>query len=240
MQIIPAIDILGGKTVRLLKGEYQHATVYNTDPVDMVKLYLDYGLTRIHSVDLDGAKASNPINLRVLEKMALVDGAEIEWSGGLKSDISVADAFNAGAAYICGGSIAVSNPEVFENWLKVYGADKVILGADIREGHISVKGWTEDTDETIENLIDRFLPFGLNQAVVTDISRDGTLQGIDCLFYENLQKRNPSVIFTISGGVSSIKDIENAVRHGLKRVIVGKAVYENKISLAKLRDLNLK
>ena len=221
-----------------MKGEYGKVTVYNSDPVDMVKLYLDYGLTRIHAVDLDGAKTSYPVNLRILEKMAHVKGAKIEWSGGLKSDQSVIDAFNAGATYVCGGSIAALRPEIFENWLNIYGDDKVLLGADVREGHVSVKGWTEDTQETIENLVERFLPFGLSQTVVTDISRDGTLQGIDCLFYEKLQKKYPSVDFTVSGGISSIKDIEEATKHGLRKVIVGKAIYENKISLTDLQNLN--
>ena len=240
MQIIPAIDILSGKTVRLTNGEYDRVTVYESDPVDMVKRYLDHGFDRIHAVDLDGARSSSPINLRVLEKIASINGALIEWSGGLKSDDAVHDAFNAGATYICGGSIAVLNPAKFENWIKEFGSEKIILGADIRNGFIAIQGWKQETAQTVEGLIDTFVPVGLKQVIVTDISRDGTLEGINCKLYEKLQVEYPEIDFTVSGGISSAKDIEEAAAYGLRRVIVGKAIYENKISLSELESLNNK
>ncbi|MCH5227083.1 MAG: 1-(5-phosphoribosyl)-5-[(5-phosphoribosylamino)methylideneamino]imidazole-4-carboxamide isomerase [Muribaculaceae bacterium] len=239
MLIIPAIDIINGKTVRLTKGDYNLSTFYDADPVDMVKRYLDHGFNRIHSVDLDGAKASSPVNLKVLEKMASIDGAKIEWSGGIKTLQDACDARNAGASFLSVGSVAARQPELFKEMLKEYGPDFMILSADEKDGKIAVKGWTEETEFTVVQLVEKFLPSGLSQAIVTDISRDGTFSGIDVDFYRGLQDRFPEVDFTVSGGVGGIEDIERAQEAGLRRIIVGKAIYENRISLNALRQFNL-
>ncbi len=234
IEIIPAVDIIGGKCVRLSQGDYGKVTRYDASPSDMVKRFVDAGLTRIHAVDLDGARAGRPVNLRVLEEMAMVDGASIEWGGGLKKDGDLYSAFNAGAAYIVIGSVAVREPERFAGWLMEYGPDTMVLGADLRDGKVAVAGWTSDSETGIDELLERFLPDGLSQSIVTDISRDGMLQGPNFELYTGLQERYPDIIFTVSGGISSMDDIERAAELGLERVIVGKAIYEGRISLGEL------
>lgn len=238
MLIIPAIDIIGGKTVRLTKGDYSQSTFYQDDPVDMVKRYVDFGFERIHSVDLEGAKASTPVNLKILEKMASVSGARIEWSGGIKTTQDLRDVRNAGASFVSLGSLAVKNPELFREMIIAYGPEFIILSADEKDGYVAVKGWTETTRLRVAELVERFLPDGLSQAIVTDISRDGTFNGIDTDFYLKLQDSFPKVVFTVSGGIGSIGDIEKVAEAGLQRVIVGKAIYENKISLSELALFN--
>lgn len=235
--IIPAIDIIEGKTVRLTKGDYNQSTFYDADPVEMVKKFVDYGFSRIHCVDLEGAKVSEPRNLKVLEKMASVPDALIEWSGGIKSFPDLSDSINAGASFVSIGSVAVKKPELFAEMLKKYGPEIIILSADERDGKVAVKGWTESSQLSVEKLVESFIDSGLTQAIVTDISRDGTFSGIDTDYYRKLQDKFPSVIFTVSGGVSDMKDIEKAIEAGLQRIIVGKALYENRISLS---DLNSK
>lgn len=234
MLILPAIDIIGGKTVRLTKGDYNQTTFYDADPTDMVKRYADHGLFRIHSVDLDGAKSSRPLNLKELEKMASVPGAMIEWSGGIKTLQDIRDARNAGASFLSLGSVAVKNPDFFIEMLHTFGSDFIILSADAKDGNVAVKGWTEETDLKVSQLVERYMPEGLTQAIVTDISRDGTFEGIDVKMYQDLQQQFPEVVFTVSGGVGSMKDIEAAQEAGLARIIVGKAIYENRV---KLKDL---
>lgn len=237
-EIIPAIDIIDGKCVRLSKGDYNAKTVYDASPVDMVKRFLDYGFTRIHAVDLDGAKTGKPCNLGILEKMTVVPGdPRIEWGGGIKTDTDMRDCDNAGCSYAVIGSVAAKSPELFEKWLGEYGAERMILGADLRDGKVAVSGWLKDTDITIDDIISRFLPSGLSQAIVTDISRDGMLQGPAFGLYTALQEKYPEVIFTVSGGISSCADIEKCVALGLKRVIVGKALYEGHVSLPELRTI---
>lgn len=238
MLVIPAIDIIEGKTVRLTEGDYAKSTFYDASPEDMVKRYVDYGFYRIHSVDLDGAKASAPHNLRVLEKMAKIGDARIEWSGGIKKIQDVIDARNAGASYISLGSLAVKDPELFIEMLSSFGPDFIILSADAKDGRIAVKGWTENTDVTVTELVRKFLKEDLSQAIVTDISRDGTFRGIDTGFYQSLQGEFPSVDFTVSGGVADITDIEKCREADLRRVIVGKAIYEHRVTLAQLARYN--
>ena len=238
IEIIPAIDVIDGRIVRLQQGDYGKVTGYDTDPVDMVKRYADYGFKRIHVVDLDGAKNSSSVNLKALEMMANISDVNIEWGGGIKSDSALKDAFNAGASYVCAGSIAVWKPELFKNWLVNYGSERIILGADVREREIAVKGWTEMADLTIDELIDSFLPHSLSQVIVTDISRDGMLQGPNFALYEDLKEKFPQLVITVSGGISSLADIEMAEEKKLQRVIVGKAIYENKIDLKQLSKFN--
>ncbi len=231
IEIIPAIDLIDGRCVRLSQGDYDRCTQYKALPEEMVKMYADAGVKRVHVVDLDGAKASAPRNLDVLERIASLGVATIEWGGGLKNDDALRDAFNAGADYAIAGSIAVKDPEVMEKWLLKYGGEKVILGADLRDGKVSVSGWLEDSALSIDDVIGRFLPAGLSQVICTDISKDGMLSGPDTELYTSLQERYPKLIFTVSGGISSMDDIIRLDDLGLPRVIVGKAIYENRISL---------
>ena len=230
IQIIPAIDIIDGRCVRLTKGDYSLKTVYDGAPEDVALSYADCGVRRIHIVDLDGAKLSCPQNLRSLEKIASRVNCEIEWGGGIKDDRALRDVFNAGSTKAIVGSVAALKPELFELWLKRYGK-AMILGADIREGKVSVSGWQEDTPLRVEDMVERFAPFGLEEVIVTDISRDGMLQGPSDSLYTALQERYPANSFTVSGGISSMADIERLNALGLRKVIVGKAIYEKKISL---------
>lgn len=231
IEIIPAIDIIEGRCVRLSQGDYARTKVYDSSPVDMAKRYADCGVKRIHVVDLDGAKSSSPRNLKTLEKMAVGASVEIEWGGGIKSDESLRALFDYGATYAIVGSVAARTPELFAEWLRVFGGQKMVLGADVREGKVSVNGWQEDLGVTIEQLVDGFLPYGLSQVICTDISKDGMLEGPSFDLYTDLQSRYEGVDFTVSGGISSMADIERLNELRLRRVIVGKAIYENRITL---------
>ena len=231
IEIIPAIDIIEGRCVRLSQGDYERRKVYDESPVDMAKRYADCGVKRIHVVDLDGAKSSAPKNLKTLERMVIGSGVEIEWGGGIKCEESLRALFDYGAHYAIVGSVAAQQPMLFAEWLARFGGDKMVLGADVREGKVSVNGWQEDLTVTIEELIDGFLPMGLSQVICTDITKDGMLQGPSDELYVELQGRYPSVDFTVSGGISSMADIERLNEKGLRKVIVGKAIYENRITL---------
>jgi len=238
MEIIPAIDIIGGKCVRLSQGDYNARTVYDASPADMVRRFVDHGFTRIHAVDLDGAKAGRPCNLATLEKMARAsDDARLEWGGGIKSDCDMRDCVNAGCTFAVIGSVAAKQPELFAGWLERYGADMMVLGADLRDGKVAVSGWLGDTDITIDDIVGRFLPAGLTQAIVTDIARDGMLHGPSFGLYTKIQDKYPDVDFTVSGGISSVGDVEKCAELGLRRVIVGKALYEGYVTLEELEKL---
>lgn len=234
MIILPAIDIIGGRCVRLSQGDYNQQTQYEATPVDMVKQYVAHGFKRIHVVDLDGAKASSPQNLDTLSDLAAVPGAEIEWGGGIKSVEALGAVLDAGAKYAVVGSVAAKQPELFEQWLRMFGPERIVLGADVREGRVAVNGWQEDMDVTIDDLVDRFLKYGLSQVICTEISRDGMLQGPATELYVRLQKKYPEVDFTVSGGISSMADIHALKAAHLRRVIVGKAIYEGRITLDEL------
>lgn len=231
IEIIPAIDIIEGRCVRLSQGDYARTKVYDSSPVDMAKRYADCGVKRIHVVDLDGAKSSSPRNLKTLEKMAVGASVEIEWGGGIKSEESLRALFDYGATYAIVGSVAARTPELFAEWLRVFGGQKMVLGADVRDSKVSVNGWQEDLGVTIEQLVDGFLPYGLSQVICTDISKDGMLEGPSFDLYTDLQSRYEGVDFTVSGGISSMADIERLNELRLRRVIVGKAIYENRITL---------
>jgi phosphoribosylformimino-5-aminoimidazole carboxamide ribotide isomerase len=235
IQIIPAIDIIEGRCVRLTKGDYATKKIYDASPADMAMAYCDCGVKRIHLVDLDGAKASSPRNLKTLENIAAKCGCELEWGGGIASEGDLRSVFSAGADKAIVGSVAALHPELFERWLLDFGGDYLILGADVRNGKVSVKGWLEETELTIEALVDRFCPFGLRETICTDISRDGMLQGPSDELYTRLQSAFPSVSFTVSGGISTMDDIRRLDALGLKKVIVGKAIYENRITLEEIR-----
>lgn len=231
VEIIPAIDIIEGRCVRLSQGDYAQRKVYDASPVDMAKRYADCGVKRIHVVDLDGAKSASPQNLKTLERMAVGAAVEIEWGGGLKSEEALRAIFDYGATYAIVGSVAAQRRELFAEWLQTFGGDKMILGADVRNGKVSVNGWLEDLAITIEELIDGFKPYGLNQVICTDITKDGMLEGPSFGLYTDLQSRYGDVDFTVSGGIASMADIERAEELSLRKVIVGKAIYENRITL---------
>lgn len=231
IEIIPAIDIIEGRCVRLSQGDYSRRRIYDASPVDMAKRYADYGVKRIHVVDLDGAKSSSPKNLKTLERMATGAGVAIEWGGGIKSEDALRALFDYGADYAIVGSVAAREPQLFVEWLLRFGGERMILGADVRDGKVSVNGWQEDLTISIEDMVDEFLPHGLCQAICTDISRDGMLQGPAFDLYTSLQQRYDKVDFTVSGGISSMADIERLNELSLRRVIVGKAIYENRITL---------
>ncbi len=239
IQIIPAIDLIEGRCVRLSQGDYGQKKIYDGDPADLAARYADCGVSRLHLVDLDGAKAGAPSNLRTLERIASRVSIELEWGGGLSSDTALRDAFNAGATQAIIGSVAAREPSVFRGWLLGWGGGHVILGADIREGRIAVKGWLEETPLRIEDLVAAFEPDGLKECIVTDIGRDGMLSGPSFDLYPPLQERFPGVSFTVSGGISSMDDIRRLDALGLRKVIAGKAIYEHKISLKEIEQWSL-
>lgn len=231
VEIIPAIDIIEGRCVRLSQGDYAQTKVYDASPVDMAKRYADCGVKRIHVVDLDGAKSSSPRNLKTLEKMAVGADVEIEWGGGIKSEESLRALFDYGATYAIVGSVAAQNQMLFAEWLARYGGERMVLGADVRDGKVAVNGWQQEVELTIDDLVGEFLPMGLSQVICTDISRDGMLQGPSFELYTRLQEQYGAVDFTVSGGISAMKDIEQCASLGLRKVIIGKAIYENRITL---------
>jgi phosphoribosylformimino-5-aminoimidazole carboxamide ribotide isomerase len=236
--IIPAIDIIGGECVRLTRGDYASKSVYYKDPVEAALRYADAGVGRLHLVDLDGAKSSAPKNLAVLERVAVRTGLDIQWGGGIKNADSLRSVLDAGAKRAIIGSIAASQPEMFEGWLAEFGPERIILGADVRDaagGRIATHGWLEESALTAESLIARFAARGLEQAIVTDISRDGMLAGPAVELYTALQSAFPRVEITASGGISSAADIARLDEQNIRSVIVGKALYENKITLEELK-----
>jgi phosphoribosylformimino-5-aminoimidazole carboxamide ribotide isomerase len=238
--VIPAIDVIGGECVRLTQGDYAQKSVYYKNPADVALLYKDAGLGRLHLVDLDGAKASEPRNLHVLERIVSITGLDVQYGGGIKSGQSLERVFAAGAGRAIVGSLAASEPELFEEWLGQFGPGRMILGADTREGRIATHGWLQSSQLTAAELIGRFAAQGLSQAIVTDISRDGMLAGPSFELYRELQEAFPEVDITVSGGISQIEDIRRLDRMGMRSVIVGKALYENKITLSSLRELIIK
>lgn len=235
IQIIPAIDIIGGRCVRLTRGDYSAKKTYDASPLDMALRYEDCGVRRIHLVDLDGAKEGSPANLRTLEEIASRLGTELEWGGGIATDADIRSVFNAGATQAIIGSVAVMKPDLFRGWLRVQGPSRIILGADIRGRKVAVKGWQEDSAEEIDTLVEAFLPDGLKELICTDISRDGMLQGPSFGLYGELQEKWPDLTITVSGGISCTDDIERLDGMGLRRVIVGKAIYEGRITLEQIR-----
>ena len=234
INVIPAIDLIDGKCVRLTKGDYNQKKQYDASPLDMALRYQDIGIRRLHLVDLDGAKSSSPKNLHVLEEIATRTSLDIEWGGGIKSDEALRDAFNAGADHLIIGSVAVSKPELFARWLGEYGGDRLILGADINDGRVAINGWLEESEQTIDALIDRFLPYGLREIICTDIAKDGMLQGPTFDLYARLQAAYPEQDIIVSGGISKMDDIRRLDEMNLRHVIVGKAIYEGRITLEEL------
>jgi len=235
IQIIPAIDIIEGNCVRLSKGDYDTKKVYKGSPVDMAMRYEDCGVRRIHLVDLDGAKSGSPANLKTLEAIAGKTGIELEWGGGISSDEAIKAVFDAGASQAIIGSVAIKRPVMMYTWLLTYGPEKIILGADVRGRKVAVSGWLENSEADIESLIDSFAEERISQVICTDISRDGMLLGPAFDLYQELQGKYPDIDFTVSGGIGSFADIEKLNGMNLRKVIVGKAIYEGKITLEEIR-----
>ena len=235
IRIIPAIDIIGGRCVRLTRGDYSLKKTYDASPLDMALQYADCGVSRIHMVDLDGARESRPCNLAVLEQVASRCPLEIEWGGGIADSDALRSIFDAGATQAIVGSVAALRPSLFKQWLQEFGGSRMILGSDVRDGAVAVKGWLESASLSIYDQIRMFLPDGLESVICTDISRDGMLQGPSFELYSALLKEFPGVGFTASGGISGMADIERLDALGMPSVIVGKAIYENKISLEDIK-----
>ncbi len=236
MELIPAIDLIDGRCVRLTQGDYNDKKVYEQDPVDMAKSYADCGVRRLHVVDLDGAKAKAPCNLKVLEKLATQTKLDIEWGGGIKTADSIKAVLDAGANRAICGSVAVDNRELFMEWLQAYGTEHVILGADIRDGLVATHGWLRESEWSAEQLIAKFGAEGLTQVICTDISKDGMLNGPTFELYEQLQKTFPAIEITVSGGISCMDDIRRLNDMGLRSVIIGKAIYEGRITTKELQE----
>lgn len=239
IEIIPAIDIIDGRCVRLTKGDFAAKKVYDASPLNMAMQYADCGVRRIHMVDLDGARRSKPMNLATLEEVASKSGVEIEWGGGIADDSALASIFNAGATQAIIGSVAALRPAEFSRWLRVFGSDRMLLGSDVRDGVVAVKGWLQQTGLTLTEQIGWFLEDGLKYVVCTDISKDGLLQGPAFDLYAELMEEFQSVVFTASGGISGMDDIKELDRIGVPKVIVGKAIYENRITLDDIRKWSL-
>jgi phosphoribosylformimino-5-aminoimidazole carboxamide ribotide isomerase len=234
ISIIPAIDILDGKCVRLSQGDYEQKKVYNEDPLEVAKMFEEHGLNRLHVVDLDGAKANRIINYRVLERIASRTSLIIDFGGGLKSDADLEIAFNSGATMVTGGSVAVKNPEIFHGWIDKYGAKHIILGADCKDKKIAVSGWTENTDEELVPFIQKWRQQGVSKVICTDISKDGMLTGPNIALYNEIRENESDIYLIASGGISCIRDIELLEESNIHGVIIGKAIYEGNIQLKEL------
>lgn len=239
MNIIPAIDLIDGKCVRLTQGDYSRKKIYNENPLEVAKMFEAAGIRRLHLVDLDGAKAQHIVNYRVLRSIAAGTSLSIDFGGGLKTDDDLRIAFDSGAAMITGGSIAVKNPETFNRWLADYGTDRIILGADVKDGMIAVNGWTETAPVDLTAFLSGYRAKGVTQVICTDISRDGMMQGPAIELYRSLLEQFPGLYLIASGGVSSMNDITALRSAGVPAVITGKAIYEGKIGLDELQRAHL-
>lgn len=238
MQIIPAIDVIDGKCVRLTEGDYAQKIIYNENPLEVAKAFEAAGIQRLHLVDLDGAKAGAVKNWKVLESIALNTKLIIDFGGGIKTDDDVALVFERGATLATIGSIAVANPALFLSWVSTYGAERFFLGADVKDNCIAVNGWMQTSNTAIESFIGDYLVQGITNIFCTDVSKDGRLQGPSTLLYQSLIGLFPNVKLVASGGVSSLQDLEKLDQIGCAGAIVGKAIYENRISLESLQQFN--
>jgi phosphoribosylformimino-5-aminoimidazole carboxamide ribotide isomerase len=238
MQIIPAIDIIDGRCVRLTQGDYNQKKEYNASPLDVAKSYQDVGIKRLHLVDLDGAKQKKIVNIGVLERIASCTDLLIDFGGGIQSKEDIAVAFEAGANQITAGSIAVKNPTLVLEWLEHYGAEKIILGADARNERIAISGWQEETDVSVYDFLADWIAKGIRYTISTDVAKDGLLQGTSVELYSEMKKRFPDLQLIASGGVSNMADIEALIPLNVFGVIVGKAIYEGRITLQALAKFN--
>jgi len=236
MRLIPAIDLIDGKCVRLEKGDYSRQTTYSAQPLDIAKEFEDHGLMYLHLVDLDGAKAGKVLNWKVLEQIATRTNLKVDFGGGVKSDEDLRIVFESGAEQVNVGSLAVRNPELFQSWIAQQGGEKIILSADVREKKIAVSGWQEQTEVEIVPFIRQYMESGIQTAVVTDIAQDGMLQGPSLDLYQHLLEELPQLKLVASGGVSKLADLDALFAAKLNGAIIGKAIYEGRISLSALQQ----
>ena len=236
IELIPAIDIINGQCVRLTKGDYNQKTVYGK-PLDMAQEFERIGFKRLHVVDLDGAKSKHIVNDAVLKAITTETALKVDFGGGIKTDEDIEKAFASGAAMVSIGSIAVTNPELFMGWLEKYGAERIILGADVRLGKISINGWKEDSSEDLLPFLKKYVEAGVKNVLCTEISKDGTLAGPAIDLYKGVMEAYPQLHLIASGGVSSIDDIKALDKAGIPAVVFGKAIYEGKIDLRELVSL---
>lgn len=238
MQIIPAIDIIEGKCVRLTEGDYAQKKIYNENPLEVAKAFEGIGLMRLHLVDLDGAKAGEVINWKVLEKIATQTSLKIDFGGGIKKETTLKMVLESGATYATIGSLAVKNPALFQEWISRFGAEVFMLGADVFEEKIAIGGWLEKTNITVFDFMKMYMDQGVSQMFCTDIQKDGKLQGPSIALYEKIINQFPTLNLIASGGVSSLDDLIELEEIGCSAAIVGKAIYENKITISDLANFN--
>ena len=236
IELIPAIDIIGGQCVRLTKGDYDQKTVYRNSPAEVAKEFEQIGFKRLHVVDLDGAKSKHIVNEQVLKAITTETNLVVDFGGGIKADADIEKAFSAGASMVTIGSIAVTDPDRFMGWLEKYGASRIILGADVRNGKISINGWKEDSGEALLPFMKKYIDAGVRNVLCTEISKDGTLAGPAIDLYKEMMATYPELHLIASGGVSSIDDIKALEVAGIPAVVFGKAIYEGKINLKELWD----
>jgi phosphoribosylformimino-5-aminoimidazole carboxamide ribotide isomerase len=236
IELIPAIDIIGGQCVRLTKGDYDQKTVYRDSPAEVAKEFEQIGFKRLHVVDLDGAKSKHIVNSEVLRRVTTDTQLVVDFGGGIKTDEDIEKAFAAGASMVTIGSIAVTDPDLFMGWLEKYGAEHIILGADVRHGKISINGWKEDSAEDLLPFLKKYVDAGVKNVLCTEISKDGTLTGPAIELYQSIMAAYPGLHLIASGGVSSINDIKALEAAGIPAVVFGKAIYEGKINLNELWD----
>ncbi|CAK7069575.1 MAG: 1-(5-phosphoribosyl)-5-[(5-phosphoribosylamino)methylideneamino] imidazole-4-carboxamide isomerase [Parabacteroides sp.] len=234
IELIPAIDLIDGKCVRLTQGDYDTKKIYNEDPLEVAKMFEENGIRRLHLVDLDGARQGRIINYRILERIATRTSLIIDFGGGLKQEGDLEIAFESGAQMVTGGSIAVKAPATFTSWIQKFGNEKIILGADAKDKKIAISGWEETTDKELVSFIREYYDKGITKTICTEISRDGMLQGPAIELYKEIKEALPFLYLIASGGVSSIQDIEKLEEAGIQAVIFGKAIYEGRI---RLKDL---
>ena len=236
IELIPAIDIIEGQCVRLTKGDYDQKTVYRDSPAEVAKEFEEIGFKRLHVVDLDGAKSKHIVNSEVLRRITTDTQLIVDFGGGIKTDEDIEKAFTAGASMVTIGSIAVTNPDLFMGWLEKYGAERIILGADVRHGKVSINGWKEDSSEDLLPFLKKYIDAGVKNVLCTEISKDGTLTGPAIELYQSMMTAYPELHLIASGGVSSIDDIKALEAAGIPAVVFGKAIYEGKINLNELWD----
>jgi phosphoribosylformimino-5-aminoimidazole carboxamide ribotide isomerase len=239
MKIIPAIDIIDGKCVRLSKGDYNTKIIYNQNPLEVAKTFEAHGITNLHLVDLDGAKSSHIVNHKILHQISTKTNLKIDFGGGLKSDDDIKIAFENGASQITGGSIAIKNPELFKNWIQKFGSEKIILGADANNEKVAISGWLEESQEDLFPFIKNYFKDGIKYVICTDIAKDGMLQGPSFDLYKKILIEIPTIELIASGGIATFDDLPKLAEMGCHGTIIGKAIYENRISLKQLENFIL-
>ncbi len=237
IELIPAIDIIDGKCVRLTQGDYQSKKVYNENPVEVAKQFAEHGIRRLHVVDLDGAKSAHVVNHKVVEAITASTDMVVDFGGGIKTDEDLKKAFDAGASMVTIGSLAVKHPDTFLRWLEQYGSDHIILGADVKDGQISINGWQEEEGDQLVPFVGKYVEKGVQKVLCTDISKDGMLQGPAVELYQHLLQSFPDLYLIASGGVSCIEDIRALDQAGVPAVVFGKAIYEGRIQLDELMNV---